>query len=121
MSVMNNRPAVLIVDDDSSLRTMMSLSLRRAGYPAISAANGAEALRLLATRPIECMLTDGRMEPMDGFELARQAKTLHPDLRIAMASAVFTEADAHGAPIDFIFEKPVAVSEVVAWLQRGPA
>jgi len=119
MTVMNNRPAVLIVDDDSSLRTMMSLSLRRAGYPAISAASGAEALRLLATRPIECMLTDGRMEPMDGFELARQAKTLHPELRIAMASAVFTAADANGAPIDFVFEKPVTVSAVVAWLQQA--
>ena len=40
---MNNRPAVLIVDDDASLRTMLSLSLKRAGYPTLSASSGAEA------------------------------------------------------------------------------
>lgn len=115
---MNNRPAVLIVDDNASMRAMLSLSLKRAGYPTLSAASGPEALVLLASRQIDCMVTDGRMEPMDGFELARRAKTLRPDLRIAMASAVFTAADADGAPIDCVFEKPVAVSCVVAWLQE---
>ncbi|MBI4062115.1 MAG: response regulator [Elusimicrobia bacterium] len=118
---MNNRPAVLIVDDDASLRAMLSLSLKRAGYPTLSAANGAEALELLAARPIDCLVTDGRMEPMDGFELSRRAKTLRPGLRIAMLSAVFTLSDAACAPIDRVFEKPVAVSSVVAWLQERPA
>ena len=115
---MYNRPAVLIVDDDASLRTMLSLSLKRAGYATLSACSGAEALALLATRPIDCMVTDGRMDPMDGFELARQAKTLKPDLRIAMVSAVFTAADAGSSPIDRMFEKPLAVSALVAWLQQ---
>lgn len=115
---MNNRPAILVVDDDASLRTMLSLSLRRAGYPTLSAANGMEALYLLATRPIGCMVTDGRMEPMGGFELSRRAKALRPDLRIAMISAVFTGDDADKAPIEHIFEKPVAVASVVEWLQQ---
>lgn len=115
---MNNRPAVLIVDDDASLRTMLSLSLKRAGYPTLSAANGPDALMLLGSRPIGCMITDGRMDPMDGFELARQAKTLRPELRIAMVSAVYTVSDAGDSPIDRLFEKPVAVSALVAWLQE---
>lgn len=115
---MNNRPAVLIVDDDASLRTMLSLSLRRAGYPILTAASGPEALLLLSTRPIGCMITDGRMVPMDGFELSRQAKSLRPSLRIAMVSAVFTASDAAEAPIDCMFEKPLAVSSIVAWLQE---
>ena len=115
---MNNRPAVLIVDDDASLRAILSLSLRRAGYPILTAATGLEALTLLATRPIGYMITDGRMDPMDGFELSRQAKTLRPGLRIAMVSAVFTASDADSAPIDRLFEKPLAVSALVAWLQE---
>jgi two-component system KDP operon response regulator KdpE len=114
----NNRPVVLIVDDDASMRAMMTLSLKRAGYPTLSAANGPDALLMLASRPISCMLTDGRMDPMDGFELARRAKILRPDLRIAMASAVYTAADAGSSPIDRLFEKPVAVSALVAWLQE---
>lgn len=114
---MNNRPAVLIVDDDASLRAMLSLSLKRAGYPTLSAGSGAEALELLATRPIDCMVTDGRMSPMDGFELSRRAKDLQPGLRIAMVSAVFKEADAGVSPIERRFEKPLIVSALVAWLQ----
>lgn len=114
---MNNRPAVLIVDDNASMRAMLSLSLKRAGYPTLSASSGPEALVLLTSRPIACMVTDGRMEPMDGFELARRAKALRPGLRIAMASAVFTAEDAENSPIDRVFEKPLAVSAVVAWLE----
>jgi CheY-like chemotaxis protein len=63
------------------------------------------------------MVTDGRMDPMDGFELSRRAKTLRPDLRIAMVSAVFHDEDAGTSPIDCMFEKPLAVSSLVAWLQ----
>ena len=115
---MYNRPAILIVDDDESLLTMLSLSLKRAGYATLSAGSGAEALDILATRPIDIMVTDGRMDPMDGFELSRRAKTLKPELRIAMVSAVFTMADAGTSPIDCVFEKPLAVSSLVAWLQQ---
>lgn len=117
--MVNNRPAILVVEDDASLRTMLSLSLRRAGYPTLTAATGLEALDLLKTRPIGCMVTDGRMEPMDGFELSRRAKTLRPELRIAMISAVFTALDAGNSPVERVFEKPVAVSSLVAWLQEA--
>lgn len=115
---MNNRPAVLVVDDDASMRSMLSLSLRRAGYPTLTAASGSEALRLLATRPVGCLVTDGRMDPMDGFELSRRAKTLRPTLRIAMVSAVFTASDIGGSPVDRVFEKPIVVPNLVAWLQE---
>jgi CheY-like chemotaxis protein len=115
---MNNRPAVLVVDDDTSLRTMLSLSLRRAGYPTLTAANGPEALELLATRPVGFMVTDGRMDAMDGFELSRRAKSLKPELHIAMVSAVFVASDAAGSPIERVFEKPVAFSGLVEWLQE---
>jgi CheY-like chemotaxis protein len=116
---MNNRPAVLVVDDDVSLRTMLSLSLRRAGYPTLTAASGPEALELLSSRPVGYMVTDGRMDAMDGFELSRRAKNLRPELHIAMLSAVFIKSDAAGTPIERFFEKPVAVSGVVEWLQES--
>ena len=116
---MNNRPAVLVVDDDPSLRTMLSLSLRRAGYPTLTAASGSEALRVLSTRPVGYLVTDGRMDSMDGFELSRRAKTLNPALHIAMVSAVFVESDAAGSPIERVFEKPISVAVLVAWLQES--
>lgn len=114
---MNNRPAVLVVDDDASLRTMLSLSLRRAGYPTLTAANGAEALELLSTRPVGFLVTDGRMGSMDGFELSRRAKKLNPSLHIAMVTAVFVASDAAGTPIERVFEKPITIAGLVEWLQ----
>ncbi|MFI5360918.1 MAG: response regulator [Elusimicrobiota bacterium] len=116
---MNNRPPVLIVDDDPSLRTMLSLSLRRAGYPTLTAASGSEALVLLSSRPIRFLVTDGRMDVMDGFELSRRAKTIKPALHIAMVSAVFVASDAAGSPIERVFEKPISVAGLVAWIQEA--
>lgn len=116
---MNNRPAVLVVDDDPSLRTLLSLSLRRAGYPTLTAASGSEALALLSSRPVGFLVTDGRMDSMDGFELSRRAKDLKPDLRIAMVTAVFVADDAAGSPIEKVFEKPISVAGIVAWMQEG--
>jgi CheY-like chemotaxis protein len=43
------RLPVLVVDDDTSLRTMLSLSLRRAGYPTLTAASGDEAAPVLTS------------------------------------------------------------------------
>ncbi|MFI5360679.1 MAG: response regulator [Elusimicrobiota bacterium] len=115
---MNNHGAVLVVDDDLSLRTLLSMSLRRAGYRAVTAASGAEALRVLASQPIEVLVTDGVMDVMDGIELSRRAKNLQPSLHIAMLSAVYVDHDVDGAPIERVFKKPNAVGDLMAWLQQ---
>lgn len=113
-------PSVLVVDDDPSLRTLLSVGLRRAGYQTLVAASGAEALDLLASTPVRFLVTDGLMEVMDGFELSRLAKDLRPELHIAMISAAFGRAD-EGGPIERVFEKPAAVADLVAWLRRFDA
>jgi CheY-like chemotaxis protein len=118
---MTTFPAVLVVDDDASLRTLLSLSLRRAGYPTLTAASGSEALRLLASEAVGFLVTDGLMGSMDGFELSRRAKDLKPGLHIAMISAVFGSHDAEGEPIERVFEKPAAVADLVAWLRQFDA
>jgi CheY-like chemotaxis protein len=115
---MNNPPEVLVVDDDPSVLTLLGLSLRRAGYPTLTAASGSEALEVLAARPVGFMVTDGRMDAMDGFELSRRAKDLRPGLRIVMLSAVFGARDAAGTPIERVFEKPTMVADLVAWLRK---
>ena len=116
---MNNCPDVLVVDDDASLRTMLSLSLRRAGYQTLAAASGAEALKLLSSRPFGFLVTDGRMDSMDGFELSRRAKKLKPGLHIAMLSAEYVASDAKDSPIERVFEKPASVSGLVEWLRES--
>ncbi len=113
---MNPAIPVLIVDDDAAARAMLALYLRQAGYRTVEAAGGAQALDVLRGGGCGLMLTDGRMSPMDGVELSRQAKRLAPRLRIAMVSALVTEEDGRGAPIEKFFSKPVPLEELLTWL-----
>ena len=121
---MDARDKVLIVEDDDAGRAMISLVLRQAGYRVVTAAGGAEALQVLDKGGCAWMVTDVKMRPMDGFALSSRAKELHPDLRIAMMSAVDGEKDAPPVLADAFFAKPVAVEELMGWLGRpspGPS
>lgn len=117
---MDAHPALLVVDDDSSGRAMLSLSLRQAGFAVRTAASSEEALSLLKERHFDWLITDARMEPMSGFELSREAKRIRPDLHVVMMSAVYTESDARGYPIEKFFAKPVPVELLVNWLSSPP-
>jgi two-component system chemotaxis response regulator CheY len=65
----------LIVDDSSVMRKIVERSLRQAGLdlsPVMEAGNGAEALTILDTHPIDLILSDINMPVMDGLEFVRQ-------------------------------------------------
>jgi CheY-like chemotaxis protein len=61
--------AILLVDDDRDLRTLMSLILKHAGYDIYQAANGHEALQITETTAIDLFIVDVMMPEMNGFEL----------------------------------------------------
>jgi len=68
----------LIVDDSSVMRKIVERSLRQAGLnlTVIEAGNGAEALGLLDTHPVDLILSDINMPVMDGLEFVRQLQTV---------------------------------------------
>jgi len=109
---------ILLVEDDAANRFLLALTLKQAGYRVETAATAAHALELLKRERFGSMITDGRMEPINGLELSRQAKEIQPDLRIVMVSAVYTDKDVDGAPIDAIFAKPVPTETLIGWLAR---
>jgi two-component system chemotaxis sensor kinase CheA len=63
------RGRVLVVDDALTIRELQRSILERAGYEVLTAADGGEALRVLAERPADLVLTDIEMPRMDGFAL----------------------------------------------------
>nr|MBA3845969.1 sigma-54-dependent Fis family transcriptional regulator [Planctomycetota bacterium] len=84
---------ILVVDDEPGLRGMLEVVLRRDGHQVILAANGQEALAQLAADPqIEVMMSDLRMEPIDGLALLAQARAKHPDVFVIIMTA-FAEWD----------------------------
>jgi DNA-binding NtrC family response regulator len=70
--------SILIVDDEAGIRSMLEVVLRRDGHAVCTAGSGAEAItRLEADHGIELVLSDLRMEGLDGFGLLRALKDRH--------------------------------------------
>lgn len=63
-------PVILVVDDDEDLRDAMAAILESAGYEAMCAANGREALAALDRQRPEAILLDMKMPVMNGWEFA---------------------------------------------------
>ncbi len=113
-------PSILLVEDDISCRTLLSLELRGAGYEVDTVPGGREALGLLERKPYDWLVTDGRMAEIDGVDLSRLAKKIRPSLGIIMVSAVYGDRDVKDAPIDKLFPKPIVVEDLLRWLRDEP-
>ncbi|MGI8830397.1 MAG: response regulator transcription factor [Candidatus Limnocylindria bacterium] len=114
------RPAVLLVDDDLTLLSVLSRRVSRAGYEVRTAASGPAALKHLESSWPALMVIDLMMPGMDGFELARRVKQL-ADLPIIVLSAV-DASEAKVSALELYAEdyvtKPFDPDEVVARIQR---
>jgi two-component system chemotaxis response regulator CheY len=67
---------ILAVDDSASMRQMLGVTLRSAGYAVIEATDGDEALDYARAHAVDLVLTDVNMPRMDGITLVAQLRTL---------------------------------------------
>jgi EAL domain-containing protein (putative c-di-GMP-specific phosphodiesterase class I)/CheY-like chemotaxis protein len=70
---------LLLVDDEENILSSLRRLLRRDGYTILTATGGLAALELLATHPVDVIISDQRMPGMTGVEFLRKAKDMHPD------------------------------------------
>jgi CheY-like chemotaxis protein len=82
-----NEPAILVVDDDPSIRTTVSEILAMEGYPVETAADGAEALQAVERVQPALVLLDMRMPVMDGWGFARALRDRGLHLPILVMTA----------------------------------
>ena len=71
---------ILVVDDQRNMRATTALLLRAEGYVVDEAGSGEEALAWLAEHQVDLLLTDLKMEPMDGLQLLKRAVEIAPRL-----------------------------------------
>ena len=81
---------VMIVDDSSSLRTVVSLALKRAGYDVVEAEDGQDALDKLDGRKFNLIVSDVNMPRMDGIQFVTQVKQ-HPRYKFTPVIMLTTE------------------------------
>jgi len=114
---------VLVVEDDASIREIAELALLSAGHEPHIVSNGASALELLATEPVDVILLDVRMPIMDGAEFARRyrASSAAPVPIIVLTAARDATIARNDLPAARYIEKPfdlerllAAIDEVVA-------
>lgn len=71
---------VLVVDDERSMREMLSIVLKREGYHMTAAENGTAAVAVLEREPVDVLLSDIRMPDLSGVEVLRAAKAANPGI-----------------------------------------
>jgi two-component system response regulator HydG len=94
MTEKGDKGRILVVDDEPSMRTTLSILLKREGYQVSLAESGAEALPMLAPGEYDMIFTDLKMEGMDGIELLRHIKAVDPQAEVLIFTAYGTIASA---------------------------
>ena len=85
---------VLVLEDESSIRSFIVINLRRAGYEVVEAESGEEALeKLKAQRDIRVALLDVMLPGIDGFEVCRRLRANDANIGIIMLTARSQEMD----------------------------
>ena len=85
---------VMVLEDESSIRSFIVINLRRAGYEVVEAETGEEALDKLHENPDTLVaLLDVMLPGIDGFEVCRRIRATNPRIGIIMLTARSQEMD----------------------------
>jgi two-component system response regulator PilR (NtrC family) len=113
---------ILVVDDERSMREMLSILLEREGYEAVEAKNGQEALQLFEASVFDLVISDIQMPGINGIELLARIKKLAPEVPVLMITAFATAeqaVDAIKLGAFHYFTKPFNNDEIRALVRNA--
>ncbi|MBJ6762543.1 sigma-54-dependent Fis family transcriptional regulator [Myxococcaceae bacterium JPH2] len=119
---MPSEQRILVVDDHVEMGRMLQEPLQDAGYRVELATGGAEALKLLRTRPYDAVLSDLRMAQVDGLDVLDGARAVDPELPVLLMTAfggVESAVEAMRRGAYHYFTKPFRLDEVLLYLRRA--
>jgi len=107
---------VLVVDDERSMRELLSIVLKRDGYEVLVADDGARAIELLKKQRVDILITDIRMPQMSGVDVLREAKRIDPEI-ISIVMTAFASTDTAVEALrlgaaDYVHKSPSAANEL---------
>lgn len=113
---------LLLVDDDATLRAVLTRALGRRGFAVRAAASGEEALVLARAHAPDCAVVDLKMSGMSGLALVPVLKALNPDMRLLVLTgyaSIATAVEAIKLGATHYLAKPADADEIVAALGRS--
>ncbi|MEG0076292.1 response regulator transcription factor [Anaerorhabdus sp.] len=116
---MNNKPFVLVVEDDSAVRNLMSTTLQTHNYRYITAATGEAAILQASSQNPDIILLDLGLPDMDGVDIIKKIRTWSnvPIIVISARSEDTDKITALDAGADDYITKPFSVEELLARLR----
>jgi excisionase family DNA binding protein len=118
----NERPRILVVDDEQAVRDLLSKTLTMADYDVDSADDGPSAIEKMRAVEYDLLITDLKMPGMDGLSVIREARKLSADLRVIIITGYSTEASAIEAinlGVSGYLTKPFRLPRILAAAARA--
>jgi two-component system KDP operon response regulator KdpE len=118
---LSDAPRILVCDDESQILRALRVILRDAGYEAVTASSGEEALDRAAVKPPEAAILDLMLPDIDGVEVTRRLREWS-EMPIVVLSAVGEEdrkVEALAAGADDYVTKPFGPRELIARLEAA--
>ncbi|MCK4372246.1 MAG: response regulator [candidate division Zixibacteria bacterium] len=119
---MKSSISILIVDDESTMRSLLEKILAREGYQMYTASNGVEALEHLSERKFDIVISDMKMPKMGGFELLKHIKKEYPGAGVIIMTAygdTYSVKDALLLGADEYITKPFKSYEISLVVERA--
>ncbi|GAA6203624.1 MULTISPECIES: sigma 54-interacting transcriptional regulator [Thalassotalea] len=116
------KETILIVDDDPSLLRLLGIRLSAAGYDVLPAKNAKEALGLLKSSQPQLVISDLKMDGMDGMALFEKIRQQQPNLPVIIMTAHGTIPDAINATKQGVFSfltKPFQSQELLDTVEQA--
>ncbi len=119
---MYNHAKILIVDDERVALRNLEHIMKKEGHEVVGTQSGQNALKFLEEQPFDVVLTDLKMEKVDGMQILRRCRELYPDTEVIMITGYATlesavETMKHGA--FYYIAKPFKLDEVRKVVQEA--
>ncbi|WP_147820964.1 S16 family serine protease [Salidesulfovibrio onnuriiensis] len=114
-------PTILLVDDEAIARENLTIVFENDGYEVTAVANGLEAVKAMEKKPSDVVVSDLKMDGMDGLELLKVLRKRWPDTKVIMLTGyatVKTAVDAMRQGADQYLGKPVNLTKLRALVQE---
>src|SRR5574340_1192773 len=119
---MQQTAQILIIDDEKIALKNLEHVMKKEGYAVVATQSGQNALKLLDEQSFDVVLTDLRMEKVDGLQILKRCHELHPDTEVVMITGFATlesAVDAMKNGAFYYIAKPFKLDEVRKVVQEA--